>query len=257
MVENFEYDPLTDSVIILSNSIAGAMWKSNTKYCKTKKKKHFTYLMHGNASYIHGNLLKGCFFSSMISKIIFAEISRDEITAMWFAWNMINGCLCDGAIENVRKTNTHFVIIRAIRWFLHRRVLLLIADLDAHNGIHVEAGQLACLDDGHTHLKILRLQMLLESCYRSHSIACNVKFDKCNALQNRFKTSTLIRNDCAHIVLPFAFAFDRKFFFVFAIARIVWRCLWNVIASIVLRILCRGESTDVHIANQWPIFNGN
>lgn len=31
-----EYDPLTDNVIILSNSIAGAMWKSNTKYWKWK-----------------------------------------------------------------------------------------------------------------------------------------------------------------------------------------------------------------------------
>lgn len=54
----------------------------------------------------------------------------------------------------------HLVVIRAVGRFFHRRVLLFIAHLHTHHGVHIEAYQLPCLDHrdadlrrDHTHIK--------------------------------------------------------------------------------------------------------
>lgn len=43
---------------------------------------------------------------------------------------------------------THLVVVRAIGRFLHGRVFLLLSDLHADHGVHVEPNQLPGLDDG-------------------------------------------------------------------------------------------------------------
>lgn len=53
-----EYDPLTDNVIILSNSIAGAMWKSNTKYWKSKWETGIG---------VSNGIIPRCFFGAMVN----------------------------------------------------------------------------------------------------------------------------------------------------------------------------------------------
>lgn len=62
--------------------------------------------------------------------------------------------------ENER--GIYLIVVRAVRAFLCACILFLIADLNAHDRVHVEAGQLTGLDDCDAHLKVLRLQMVVE-----------------------------------------------------------------------------------------------
>lgn len=56
---------------------------------------------------------------------------------------------------------SYFVVIRAIGTLFDTRVLLHVANLDAHHGIHVESGQLTGFDDSDAHLEILGLKRVL------------------------------------------------------------------------------------------------
>ena len=48
--------------------------------------------------------------------------------------------------EFLELEKSHLIVVRAVGRFLHRCVLLVIANLHAHHGVHVEAYQLPRLD---------------------------------------------------------------------------------------------------------------
>lgn len=50
------------------------------------------------------------------------------------------------------------VVVRAIGALLDAGVLALVADLDAHHGVHVEPRQLPGLDHSQAHLEVLSLE---------------------------------------------------------------------------------------------------
>ncbi len=58
---------------------------------------------------------------------------------------------------------TYFVVVGAVGGLLDAGVLLLLADLHTHDGVHVEPGQLPRFDDGETHLQDQR-----HGCSTSH-----------------------------------------------------------------------------------------
>lgn len=58
----------------------------------------------------------------------------------------------------------YLIIIRTICTLFDAGVLLLVADLYANYWIHIEAGQLSCLDDCHTNLKVLCLEVFVDFC---------------------------------------------------------------------------------------------
>lgn len=57
----------------------------------------------------------------------------------------------------------YLIVVGAIGALLDAGVLLLVADLNAHDRVHVEAGQLPGLDDGYAYLEVLRPQMLIDA----------------------------------------------------------------------------------------------
>lgn len=56
---------------------------------------------------------------------------------------------------------THLVVVRTVGAFLYAGVFFLVAYLDADDRVHVQSGQLPRFDDRHTHLEVLRLEVIV------------------------------------------------------------------------------------------------
>lgn len=54
--------------------------------------------------------------------------------------------------ENANKPTVYLIIVRAICRWLRAGILLLHANLDANDRIHIQAGQLSCFDNGYAYL---------------------------------------------------------------------------------------------------------
>lgn len=56
---------------------------------------------------------------------------------------------------------THLVVVRTVGAFLDAGVFFLVAYLDTDDRVHVQSGQLPRFDDRHTHLEVLRLEVIV------------------------------------------------------------------------------------------------
>ena len=65
-----------------------------------------------------------------------------------------NGNTLDRSIINMQtRRNVYLIIVRTVRGFFDTGIFSLFPDLHAHNGIHIEAGQLTSFDNCQADLK--------------------------------------------------------------------------------------------------------
>lgn len=130
---------LTVRVTILSNSIAGAMWKSNTKYWWKKMNNLSTLplITETMIEEFRSNLqFLLAFYKHFYERKFFCNLSK---------WNIRVAVVVSWA---------YLVVVRTISGLLDAGVLFLVPHLHTDHWVHVESCQLPRLYHRDTHLKL-------------------------------------------------------------------------------------------------------